>query len=121
MNFSVLSQLVNHGIPDEIITNIRNDIQSFFQLPLEVKCAYAQVPGELQGYGQSFVVSEGQKLDWCDRFSIRAQPPQARDMKYWPTHPHTFRSVCLNCKNLIENMYVYTKLDISLHILWGVI
>ncbi|EER98258.1 hypothetical protein BDA96_02G091100 [Sorghum bicolor] len=84
-------QLVNHGIADEIITNIRSDIQSFFQLPLEVKCAYAQVPGSLQGYGQSFVVSEGQKLDWCDRFSIIAQPPQARDMKYWPTQPRTFR------------------------------
>ncbi|XP_066382741.1 2-oxoglutarate-dependent dioxygenase 11-like isoform X2 [Miscanthus floridulus] len=84
-------QLVNHGIPDEIITNIRSDIQSFFQLPLKVKCAYAQVPGSLQGYGQSFVASEGQKLDWCDRFAIIAQPPQVRDMKYWPTQPHTFR------------------------------
>ncbi|CAN6180390.1 unnamed protein product [Urochloa humidicola] len=84
-------QLVNHGIPDEIVASIRNDIEKFFQLPLEVKSAYAQLPGDLQGYGQSFVVSESQTLDWSDMFVIIAHPPQARDMRYWPVQPHTFR------------------------------
>ncbi|WVZ48810.1 hypothetical protein U9M48_000217 [Paspalum notatum var. saurae] len=58
---------------------------------LEVKNAYAQRPGDLQGYGKAFVVSEDQKLDWSDSFAIRAQPPEARHLSYWPTHPHTFR------------------------------
>ncbi|WVZ91275.1 hypothetical protein U9M48_037466 [Paspalum notatum var. saurae] len=84
-------QLVNHGVPDEIIANVKRDIQEFFKLPLEVKNAYAQRPGDLQGYGQVFVVSEDQKLDWSDRFAIYAQPPEARDLSYWPTHPHSFR------------------------------
>ncbi|WVZ48771.1 hypothetical protein U9M48_000183 [Paspalum notatum var. saurae] len=57
---------------------------------LEVKNAYAQRPGDLQGYGKAFVVSEDQKLDWSDSFAIRAQPPEARHLSYWPTHPHTF-------------------------------
>ena len=90
--FGIYVQLVNHGIPEEIITNARNDIRKFFQLPLEVKNAYAQLPGNLQGYGQSFVMSENQTLDWSDMLGILTQPPQARDMRYWPSHqPHTFR------------------------------
>ncbi|KAL6897366.1 hypothetical protein ACP4OV_007062 [Aristida adscensionis] len=84
-------QLINHGMPEEIITNIRSDIQNFFQLPLEVKNTYAKLPEEIQGYGQSFVVSESQTLDWSDMFVVLSQPPQARDMRYWPTQPHTFR------------------------------
>ncbi|RLM84369.1 hypothetical protein C2845_PM04G06360 [Panicum miliaceum] len=84
-------QLVNHGIPDDIIASIRGDIEKFFQLPLEVKSTYAQLPGDLQGYGQSFVVSERQTLDWSDMFVIIAHPSQARDMRYWPVQPHTFR------------------------------
>ncbi|KAF8731782.1 hypothetical protein HU200_015720 [Digitaria exilis] len=84
-------RLVNHGIPEEIIASIRTDIERFFKLPLEVKSDYSQLPGDLQGYGQSFVVSESQTLDWSDMFVIIAHPAQARDMKYWPVQPHTFR------------------------------
>nr|CAB3456227.1 unnamed protein product [Digitaria exilis] len=53
-------QLVNHGIPEEIITNVRSAIHKFFQLPLEVKNTYAQLPGDIQGYGQSYSVRTGQ-------------------------------------------------------------
>ncbi|KAM3372666.1 hypothetical protein ACQJBY_019510 [Aegilops geniculata] len=85
-------QVVNHGISDEVIMGIKQDIQKFFQLPLEVKNAYAQQPGDLQGYGQAFVVSDDQKLDWADMLALFTQPPQARDMSYWPSQPHTFRN-----------------------------
>ncbi|KAK3136434.1 hypothetical protein QOZ80_5BG0434350 [Eleusine coracana subsp. coracana] len=86
-----LFQLLNHGIAEDVIFNIKRDIQEFFQLPLEAKNAYAQRPGDVQGYGQSFVVSNDQKLDWADMFAIMTQPPEARDLKHWPTQPHTFR------------------------------
>ncbi|KAL6642457.1 hypothetical protein ACP70R_020638 [Stipagrostis hirtigluma subsp. patula] len=84
-------QLVNHGIAEEIILNIKRDTQEFFQLPLEVKNVYAQRPGNLQGYGQAFVVSNDQKLDWADMFVIITQPHEARDMTLWPTQPLTLR------------------------------
>jgi hypothetical protein len=58
-----------------------------------VKNAYAQRPGDLQGYGQAFVQSNDQKLDWADMFVLYTQPIQARDMSYWPSQPHTFRLV----------------------------
>ncbi|TVU51748.1 hypothetical protein EJB05_03191, partial [Eragrostis curvula] len=84
-------QLLNHGVPEDIIVNIKRDIREFFQLPLEVKNAYAQRPGDLQGYGQAYVVSNDQKLDWADMFAIMTQPPEARNMRHWPTQPRTFR------------------------------
>ncbi|KAF6998949.1 hypothetical protein CFC21_015023 [Triticum aestivum] len=85
-------QVVNHGIPDEVIMGMKHDIQKFFQLPPDVKNAYAQRQGDLQGYGQAFVVSDDQKLEWADMFALFAQPPEARDMSYWPCEPHTFRN-----------------------------
>uniref|UniRef100_A0A0D9W2V6 Uncharacterized protein n=1 Tax=Leersia perrieri TaxID=77586 RepID=A0A0D9W2V6_9ORYZ len=85
-------QLANHGIPEEVIVNIKRDLHKFFELPLHVKNAYAQSPGDVQGYGQAFVMSDDQKLDWADLLGIFSQPPQGRDMRYWPTEPETFRS-----------------------------
>ncbi|KAM0853520.1 hypothetical protein ACQ4PT_051014 [Festuca glaucescens] len=84
-------QVVNHGVPDEVIANIKCNIHRFFDLPLDVKNAYAQRPGDLQGYGQAFIFSGDQKLDWADMFGIFTQPSQARDMSYWPSQPGTFR------------------------------
>lgn len=85
-------QVVNHGISNEVIMAMKHDIHKFFQLPLDVKNAYAQRLGDRQGYGHSFVVSHDQKLDWADMFALFTQPPQARDMSYWPCQPHTFRN-----------------------------
>ncbi|XP_044964655.1 2-oxoglutarate-dependent dioxygenase 11-like [Hordeum vulgare subsp. vulgare] len=84
-------QVVNHGIPDEVIMGMKHDTQKFFQLPIDVKNVYAQRQGDLQGYGQAFVVSDDQKLEWADMFALFAQPPEARDMSYWPCEPNTFR------------------------------
>jgi isopenicillin N synthase-like dioxygenase len=85
------SQVLNHGVPEEVMVSIKRDIQEFFELPLDVKNAYAQTPGDLQGYGQAYVFSNDQKLDWSDMLGIISQPPPARDMKHWPTQPLTFR------------------------------
>ncbi|RCV43825.1 hypothetical protein SETIT_9G324700v2 [Setaria italica] len=85
-------QLINHGVPDEVICNLRKDIAEFFKLPLETKKAYSQLPNSLEGYGQVFVMSEKQKLDWADMFYLVARPNEARDMRFWPAHPSSFRT-----------------------------
>ncbi|TVU01642.1 hypothetical protein EJB05_52894 [Eragrostis curvula] len=84
-------QLVNHGLPEEVIHNFRNDMIEFFKQPLEAKKTYSMVPGNLQGYGQHFVVSEDQKLDWADMFSLVLRPSDSRDMRFWPSNPASFR------------------------------
>ncbi|KAI0520629.1 hypothetical protein KFK09_008107 [Dendrobium nobile] len=84
-------QLINHGIPEEVIEKTKDDISKFFKLPLKEKEAIKQIPGHIEGYGQMFVHSEEQKLDWADILILAIQPPQNRNMRFWPTNPSTFR------------------------------
>ncbi|KAJ8625964.1 hypothetical protein MRB53_019271 [Persea americana] len=84
-------QLINHGVCDELIENMKLDVEEFFKLPLDEKMAYAQLPNNIEGYGQAFVVSEEQKLDWGDMLFLFAQPISQRNMRFWPTQPPTFR------------------------------
>ncbi|KAL6642695.1 hypothetical protein ACP70R_020876 [Stipagrostis hirtigluma subsp. patula] len=85
-------QLINHGVPDEVIRDLRKDVSEFFKLPLEAKKAYSQLPNSIEGYGQVFVVSEEQKLDWADMFYLVLRPNESRDVRLWPAHPPSFRT-----------------------------
>ncbi|WCJ20680.1 2-oxoglutarate (2OG) and Fe(II)-dependent oxygenase superfamily protein [Euphorbia peplus] len=89
-------QLINHGIEEQVIENMKKDIQEFFKLPLEKKMACAQLPNDIQGYGQAFVVSEHQKLDWADMLFLLPQPLSQRDFRFWPKHPISFRETLEN-------------------------
>jgi len=84
-------QLINHGVPDEVIANLMKDVVGFFKQPLEAKKECAQQADSLEGYGQAFVVSEDQKLDWADMLYLIVQPRESRDMRFWPTRPASFR------------------------------
>ncbi|CAN1173690.1 2-oxoglutarate-dependent dioxygenase 11 [Linum perenne] len=68
------------------------DLQEFFNQPLQEKMQYAQLPNNIEGYGQAFVVSEEQKLDWGDMLFIHSLPVDARNMRFWPRVPSSFRA-----------------------------
>ncbi|KAF7056281.1 hypothetical protein CFC21_063704 [Triticum aestivum] len=85
-------QLINHNVPDDVVEGMKASLQEFFQLPAETKRRFAQQQGRLEGYGQLFVVSEDQKLDWADMLFLYAQPPEIRKTKLWPDQPATFRA-----------------------------
>ncbi|KAH9723522.1 protein SRG1 [Citrus sinensis] len=59
-------QLVNHGVSLALVDKVKKEIQEFFNLSMEEKKKYWQYPGEVEGFGQAFVVSEEQRLDWGD-------------------------------------------------------
>ena len=65
----------------------------FFRLPLEEKQKYQMAPGTVQGYGQAFVFSEHQKLDWCNMFALGVIPDSIRNNLLWPKKPTNFRWV----------------------------
>nr|GMC48822.1 protein SRG1-like [Ipomoea batatas]GME08322.1 protein SRG1-like [Ipomoea batatas] len=84
--------LINHGVDTSVVEKAKGEVQDFFNLPLEVKKnEYGQVEGEVEGYGQAFVVSEEQKLDWADMFYIQTQPPQMRSPRLFSNLPDSFR------------------------------
>lgn len=75
-----------------MIRNMSNDMTEFFKQPLEAKKAYSMLPDSLEGYGQHFVLSDNQKLDWADMFYLMLRPSESRDTRFWPAYPPSFRS-----------------------------
>ncbi|XP_019162035.1 PREDICTED: protein SRG1-like [Ipomoea nil] len=84
-------QLINHGVESSLIEKAKHEVQNLFNLPLEEKKKYEKVAGEAQGFGQLFVVSEEQKLDWADLFYLRTLPPHIRSPHLFPILPEVFR------------------------------
>lgn len=76
-------QIINHGA-DGVLTKMKAAVVDFFDLPLLEKKKYAMAANDLQGYGQGYVVSEDQKLDWNDLLFLITLPPNFRNIKYWP-------------------------------------
>ncbi|KAG6760195.1 hypothetical protein POTOM_036698 [Populus tomentosa] len=77
-------QITNHDVSEEVIKQMKAAVAAFFELPLEEKRNYAMAANDIHGYGQGFVVSEHQKLDWCDLMFLVTSPPKYKKMKYWP-------------------------------------
>ncbi|GAB2282055.1 hypothetical protein Dimus_016612 [Dionaea muscipula] len=84
-------QLVNHGVGISLLEKLRKEILAFFHMPLEEKNKYAQVPGGIEGYGQAFVGSEEQKLDWGDMFYVDTLPKLGRNPRIFNQLPAPFR------------------------------
>ncbi|KAJ8770650.1 hypothetical protein K2173_021297 [Erythroxylum novogranatense] len=103
-------QVINHGIDLKVLESIEKVAKEFFMLPLEEKQRYPMVPGTVQGYGQAFVFSEDQKLDWCNMFALGIAPHYIRNPELWPKEPFKFsetveiysREVRKLCQNLLK-------------------
>ncbi|KAL5567561.1 hypothetical protein UlMin_024136 [Ulmus minor] len=76
-------QIINHGVAEDVIRNMKAATASFFDLPVDEKNKYTMGDG-LEGYGHAFVVSEEQKLDWGDLMFFITRPEEQRNMKKWP-------------------------------------
>ncbi|CBI33969.3 hypothetical protein VitviT2T_002354 [Vitis vinifera] len=98
-------QLINHGV-EEVIEKMKMDVQEFFKLPLEEKNAYAQPPNNIEGYGQAFVVSQDQKLDWGDMLFLFPLPASLRNMRLWPENPTSFRETLDNYSSELHRVSI---------------
>lgn len=88
-------QIINHGVPTSLLEEFRMQIVSFFNLPYEEKKLLWQDPQDHEGFGQLFVVSEEQKLDWSDMFYITTLPLNLRK-------PHLFQKLPLKLRFLAK-------------------
>lgn len=84
-------QLKNHGVSSSLMEKVKAEVQEFFNLPMEEKGKFCQQAGQIEGFGQAFVVSEEQKLDWADLFFMVTLPPHLRKPHLLPKLPLPFR------------------------------
>ncbi|PHU08851.1 Thebaine 6-O-demethylase [Capsicum chinense] len=84
-------QLVNHGVNLSLMEKVKSEIKAFFDLPMEEKKKFEQQEGDLEGYGQAFVVSEEQKLDWADILYMVTRPTNLRKPHLFPKLPASLR------------------------------
>ncbi|GAY55000.1 hypothetical protein CUMW_161030 [Citrus unshiu] len=103
-----LSLLVNHGMSTAFLEKLKKEVEGFFNLSMEEKKKYWQHPGDMEGFGQAFVVSEEQKLDWADLFSMMTLPVHLRKPHLFPKLPPSLRETLevysMELKTLAENL-----------------
>nr|KYP57140.1 Protein SRG1 [Cajanus cajan] len=84
-------QLINHGVSSSLVEKVKLEIQEFFKLPMSEKKFFWQSPQYMEGFGQAFVVSDDQKLDWADMFYMTTLPTHSRMPHLFPQLPLPFR------------------------------
>ncbi|KAK7401738.1 hypothetical protein VNO78_13450 [Psophocarpus tetragonolobus] len=84
-------QLLNHGVNSSLVEKVKLEIQDFFNLPMSEKKKLWQSAQHMEGFGQAFVVSEEQKLDWADLFYMTTLPKHLRMPHLFPQLPLPFR------------------------------
>ncbi|OMO80304.1 Oxoglutarate/iron-dependent dioxygenase [Corchorus olitorius] len=97
-------QLINHGVSNGLVEKLKLEIEEFFNLPMEEKKKFWQKPNEIEGFGQIFVVSEEQKLNWGDLFLMITLPTHLRNPHLFPKLPlplrETLEAYSLEMRNL---------------------
>ncbi|GMH31352.1 hypothetical protein Nepgr_033195 [Nepenthes gracilis] len=88
-----LFQIVNHGIPSEVINNLQKVGKEFFELPHEEKEVYAKPQGSktVEGYGTQLQRELEGKKGWVDHLFHRIWPPSVINYRFWPMNPPSYR------------------------------
>ncbi|KAK1441225.1 hypothetical protein QVD17_07068 [Tagetes erecta] len=84
-------QVINHGISESLLEDFRREILNLFNLPKDEKQKLWQEEHNHEGFGQLFVVSEEQKLDWSDMFYITTLPHNLRKSQLFKKLPLILR------------------------------
>ncbi|KAH6828900.1 2-oxoglutarate and oxygenase superfamily protein [Perilla frutescens var. hirtella] len=86
-------QVVNHGIDELFLDEVRQLGREFFHLPMSEKQKYARQGDGYEGYGNDLVLFDKQPLDWSDRLYLQVAPDDHQKLQYWPQNPQSFRKV----------------------------
>uniref|UniRef100_A0A5B6YVJ6 Putative flavonol synthase/flavanone 3-hydroxylase n=1 Tax=Davidia involucrata TaxID=16924 RepID=A0A5B6YVJ6_DAVIN len=86
-------QIVNHGIPSDVISKLQQVGKEFFELPQEEKEVYAKPPDSqsVEGYGTKLQKEVQGKKAWVDHLFHKIWPPSAINLKFWPQNPPSYR------------------------------
>ena len=82
-------QIIDHGVPRELNSQIMSSSQEFFSLSVEEKRQYAIKAGQFVGYGNGSFINDDPLMDWRELYVAPCSP--ARDIQSWPAKPVQFR------------------------------
>ncbi|MCD7460159.1 hypothetical protein HAX54_042968 [Datura stramonium] len=94
-------QIINHGVTSSLLEDFKREVIELFRLPMEEKKKLWQQEDSFEGFGNVFVVSEEQKLDWSDMFGIITLPPHIRKVDLFQKLPSKLRDIMeVYCKEI---------------------
>nr|AEC33116.1 flavonol synthase [Fagopyrum tataricum]QAT78094.1 flavonol synthase [synthetic construct] len=115
-----LFQVVNHGIPIEVISHLQRVGKEFFELPIEEKEEYAKPEGskDVEGYGTKLQKEVEGKKGWVDHLFHRIWPPSAINYKFWPKNPTSYKEAneeyCKCLRGVAEKIFRCMSLGLGL-------
>lgn len=84
-------QLVNHGIPNQVISNMFDVAKRFFKLPFEERSKYMSTDmGSAVRCGTSFNQNKDSVFCWRDFLKLSCQP-YSDVLPLWPSSPSDLR------------------------------
>ncbi|KAL0721335.1 hypothetical protein Bca4012_035934 [Brassica carinata] len=85
-------QVVNHGIPAELMQRLQEVGMQFFELPAVKKEAVGKLPGfkGVQGYDAKNPKSI---ISWSEHILHKIWPQSCIDYRFWPKNPPNYREV----------------------------
>ncbi|PWA74914.1 oxoglutarate/iron-dependent dioxygenase [Artemisia annua] len=98
--------LVNHGVDKLLVERMKKEMLDFYNLPVEEKMIYKLKAGEYEGYGQTIIHDQDQKVDWPDRFYMITNPLHRRKPHLLPKLPPSLRSLLCSTYRIIMVVYV---------------
>lgn len=87
-------QIIDHGVPAELNSQIMCCAEEFFSLAVEEKMQYAIQAGQFVGYGNGSFINDDPFKDWRELYVTTCYP--ARDIQSWPAKPVQFREALAN-------------------------
>ncbi|KAL8265894.1 hypothetical protein R6Q59_003238 [Mikania micrantha] len=95
------------------LEKVKAETQNFFNLPMVEKKKFWQQPEDVEGFGQAFVVSEEQKLDWADMFFVVTLPRDIRKPHLFPNLPLPLRDSLEAYSTEVKNVSLKTLMFIA--------
>ncbi|KAL1204010.1 Flavonol synthase 3 [Cardamine amara subsp. amara] len=88
-------QVVNHGIPTELIKRLQEVGTHFFELPETEKEAVARPKDsmDIEGYRTMYQKDIGGRDPWVDHLFHRIWPPSKVSYRFWPKNPQEYIEV----------------------------
>lgn len=79
-------QVVNHGVPVDLLESLKHSAHRFFAQPPEEKAVYLQgvSPSPLVKYGTSFAPEKEKSLEWKDYLNM-VYSNDAEALQHWPS------------------------------------